>query len=174
VLDRAAYQGRLWVTRARPKIDRLSSAWLIRHSIDAAAKFGFLGEGEKPPRGSISFDTFGGDFTHEGDDCSFEVLVRRFGIVEPGILTLARVIHNADLQDEKFDRQEHVGLAAVVAGLVANIPDDQALVLAGFPVFAALKTAFDMEAATATAPASAKARPRRSRRSAGRRAPGAK
>jgi hypothetical protein len=150
-LDRGSYQGRLWATRARPKVDRLASAWLIRHFVDPAARFGFLAEGEKPARDALTFDTFGGDFTHEGDDCTFEVLVRRFGLDSPGLATLAQVVHNADLNDEKFDRQEHAGLLAVVAGLVQSITDDQALVLAAYPVFSALRTAFASEAPQPTA-----------------------
>ncbi|MBI3723196.1 chromate resistance protein [bacterium] len=146
VLDRTPYQGRVWATRARPKIDRLASAWLIRHFIDPAARFAFVGEGEKPGKGTLTFDTFGGDFTHEGDDCTFEVLVRRFGLEDPGLRALADVVHDADLGDDKFGRQEHVGLNAIVSGLVANIRDDQALVIAAFPVFAALETAFAADA----------------------------
>ncbi len=165
-LDRASYQGRLWATRARPKVDRLASAWLIRHFIDPAARFGFLAEGEKPARDALTFDTFGGDFTHEGDDCTFEVLVRRFGLDSPGLATVAQVVHNADLNDEKFDRQEHTGLVAVIAGLIQNVSDDQALILAAYPLFSALKTAFETEAARPVVPSRARkprARPARRR-----------
>jgi hypothetical protein len=138
-VDRADYQGRLWATRARPKIDRLASAWLIRHFIDPASRFGFFAERDGAPRDAVTFDTYGGTFTHEGEDCTFEVLVRRFGIDDPALRPLAEVIHDADLKDDKFGRLEHVGLDAIIRGLVETIPDDQALAIAAFPIFAALR-----------------------------------
>jgi hypothetical protein len=140
-VERADYQGRLWATRARPKIDRLASAWLIRHFIDPASRFAFFAEKDTPPRDAVTFDTYGGSFTHEGEDCTFEVLVRRFGIDDPGVRALAEVIHDADLNDDKFGRLEHLGLNTIIRGLVDTIADDQALVMAGFPIFAALRAA---------------------------------
>ncbi len=134
------YRGRLWVTRARPKIDRLASAWLIRRFIDGDARFGFLAaEGKKVPEGGVTFDTFGGDFTHEGCDCTFEVLVRRFGIDDAGVRALAEIVHDGDLEDGKFERAEAPVLLALVRGLVAPIAADAALVAAALPIFEALR-----------------------------------
>jgi hypothetical protein len=139
------FKGRLWVTRARPKVDRLASAWLIHRFIDPEARFGFIeAEGKKAPAGALTFDTFGGDFTHEGDDCTFEVLTRRFGIDDPGVRTLAEIIHDCDLEDGKFQRPEVPVVLALVRGLVATIDDDHELLLAARASFEALRAAYAM------------------------------
>ncbi len=141
------YRGRLWVTRMRPKIDRLASAWLIRRFIDPGARFGFIeAEGKKVPEGAVTFDTFGGDFTHEGDECSFEVLARRFGVTDPGVRVLAEIVHDCDLEDGKFQRGEPPVVLALVRGLVATIPDDDELVRAASPIFEALRAAYATDA----------------------------
>jgi hypothetical protein len=153
------YRGRLWVTRTRPKIDRLASAWLIRRFIDPEARFGFIeAEGKKVPSGALTFDTFGGDFTHEGDECTFEVLARRFGVNDPGVRVLAEIVHDCDLEDGKFQRSEPPVVLALVRGLVATISDDDELVRAALPVFEALRAAY----ATPEAPHAAK-KPRRAK-----------
>jgi hypothetical protein len=150
------YRGRLWVTRARPKIDRLASAWLIQRFIDPDARFDFIAaEGKKAPAGALTFDTFGGDFTHEGDDCTFEVLARRFGIDDPGVRVLAEIVHDCDLEDGKFQRSEPAVVQTLVRGLVATIEDDQGLIRTAMPVFDALRAAL-----AAPAPTKHKKRPR--------------
>jgi hypothetical protein len=160
LVDRTDYQGCLWATRARPKVDRLASAWLVRHYVDPSARFSFFADGERAPGDAVTFDTYGGTFTHEGEDCTFEVLARRFMVDDPGVSALAEVIHDADLNDEKFGRLEHVGLNAIVRGLVETIPDDQALVIAAFPIFAALRATLGVAPETNVA-----RRPRRPARS---------
>lgn len=140
------YRGRLWVTRARPKIDRLASAWLIQRFIDPEARFGFIeAEGKKVPEGALTFDTFGGDFTHEGDECTFEVLVRRFGIDDPGVRALSEIVHECDLEDGKFQRAEPPVVLALVRGLVASIADDDELVRSALPFFEALRVAYSAD-----------------------------
>jgi hypothetical protein len=141
------YRGRLWVTRSRPKIDRLASAWLIGRFIDPEARFGFIeAEGKKVPEGGLTFDTFGGDFTHEGDECTFEVLARRFGVTDPGVCVLAEIVHDCDLEDGKFQRSEPPVVLALVRGLVATIAKDDDLVRAAFPIFEALRAAYAADA----------------------------
>lgn len=110
------FQGHTWVTRPRPGIDRVSSAWLIRHHIDPAAKFAFTNDAKSIPEG-IPFDMFNvGGFTHQGDNCTFETLCDEFGLHDRKIKALAEIIHDADLSDEKFGRTEGIGLDRVLTG----------------------------------------------------------
>lgn len=154
-LEPEDFRGRQWVTRTRPKIDRLASAWLIQRFVDPEARFAFVeSEDRKVPHGALTFDTFGGDFTHEADECTFEVLARRFGVADPGVRVLAEIVHDCDLEDGKFQRGEVPVVLALVRGLVATIADDQELVRAAMPVFEALRAAY----AADSPPASAKPR----------------
>src|SRR5207342_2478419 len=95
-------KGRVWVTRQGVHIDRIACAWLIRRFIDEQARFKFvLPRNYVPEQNELRFDMFDAEFTHEGDNCSFEVLVERFSIREPGIRALAEIIHDIDLKDSK-------------------------------------------------------------------------
>ena len=114
---RSGYQSRLWVTRPRPGIDRVSSAWLIKRVIDPAATFGFLAADGSVPVGAVPFDTFLPDgFGHQGDDCTFETLCQAFAIRDARISSIAQIVHDADLGDEKFGRTEGAGLDRVLVG----------------------------------------------------------
>jgi hypothetical protein len=107
---RKEYLDRAWVTRLRPGIDRVSSAWLIRRFIDTDAQFVFADNPKQHPQ-AVPFDMFqAGGFGHRGDDCTFETLRKAFAIREPKIEAIAEIIHDADLSDEKFGRSEGVGL----------------------------------------------------------------
>lgn len=122
---RAEFVGRTWVTREHVFVDRIASAWLIRRFVDPGARFKFVHEkAYVAARGELRFDMYDGEFTHEGDRCTFEVLVRRFGIDDPAIRSLGEVIHDIDLKDGKFDRQDAPGIERVVAGIVASHADD--------------------------------------------------
>jgi hypothetical protein len=113
---RSDYQDRRWVTRPRPGIDRVASAWLIRRFVDVNAAFVFADAAEAAPD-AIPFDMFtASGFGHRGDDCTFETLAREFGISDPRVAVLAQAVHDADLDDEKFGRIEALGLARVLAG----------------------------------------------------------
>lgn len=159
------YRGRLWVTRQRPKIDRLASAWLIKRFIDPDARFGFIeAEGKKVPEGALTFDTFGGDFTHEGDECTFEVLARRFGVTDPGVRVLSEIVHDCDLEDGKFQRSEVPVVLAIVRGLVATLSDDDQLIRVALPLFEALRAAYGTSAPKTTKKPKRRARAVRSRR----------
>jgi len=110
------YHGQTWVTRPRPGIDRVSSAWLIRRFIDASATFQFADDPAAVPA-AIPFDMFGAaGFGHRGDDCTFETLVKHFGIDDERVRSIAHGIHDADLADEKFGSSEAVGLDHVLSG----------------------------------------------------------
>jgi hypothetical protein len=96
-IDRATYSGRLWVTRPRPGVDRMSSAWLIRRFVDPNARFGFTADRERLPSvDAVPFDMFGVEFSHQGDGCTFETLCRVFGIHEPAVDRIAAVVHDLD------------------------------------------------------------------------------
>jgi hypothetical protein len=98
------YKDKTWVTRSRPGVDRSASAWLIRRFIDPKARFAFAPE-EEVPKGGIPFDMFrSGGFGHRGDDCTFEILQKDFRIRDAKVKTIAEIIHDADLADEKFGR----------------------------------------------------------------------
>ena len=125
---RADFEGRTWITRKRPGIDRVGSAWLIRRFIDAKARFTFADDPKSSPE-AVPFDMFTQEgFGHEGDACTFETLVKAFAITDPRVITLAHAIHDADLEDEKFGRSEAIGIARVLAGWnEQGVADDELL-----------------------------------------------
>jgi len=122
------YVSRLWVTRPRPGIDRVSSAWLIRHFIDPKARFIFGTEPSAHPE-AVPFDMFCPQgFGHRGEDCTFETLQKQFSIKDGRVKRIAQMIHDADLGDEKFGRSEGVGLDKVLNGWAKqDLPDDELL-----------------------------------------------
>lgn len=127
-LNLAEYQGQKWVTRRNLHIDRLASVWLIRQFIDKRPRFHFVAEGETV-KDSIPFDMFGAEFTHHGEDCTFETLIKRFGLSDdPSLRQIAEIVHDIDLKDNKFNRHEAPGLNAVVRGLGEMLKDDRKLI----------------------------------------------
>ncbi|HUQ80542.1 MAG TPA: chromate resistance protein ChrB domain-containing protein [Gemmatimonadaceae bacterium] len=120
------YRGRTWVTRQGVFVDRMASAWLIRRFIDGDARFRFVREGAKPARGELRFDMFEGEFTHEGDRCTFEVLADRFVPNDAALRQLAEVVHDIDLKDEKFERDDAAGIERVLSAIAATYADDMA------------------------------------------------
>jgi hypothetical protein len=140
-LSKKDFVGRTWLTRPRPEVDRVGSAWLIKRFIDEKARFVFGANAASFPS-AIPYDMVDVEFGHHGDDCSFETLVKRFGIAERGVAKLAEVIHDADLGDGKFGRTEGTGLLAILRGwAVGNLSDDEILAR-GFECFDALHQAF--------------------------------
>jgi hypothetical protein len=122
------YFDRVWMTRPRPGIDRVSSAWLIQRFIDSNARFVF-GNDPQENADAIPFDMFQATgFGHRGDDCTFETLRKEFAIRDPKVGVIAEIIHDADLADEKFDRREGAGLDRVLIGWAQQgISDDELL-----------------------------------------------
>jgi hypothetical protein len=122
------YLNRTWITRPRPGIDRVSSAWLISHFIDRNAKFIFDDDPARHPQ-AVPFDMFmGGGFGHRGDDCTFETLRKEFQIRDKKIQMIAQIVHDADLEDEKFGRNEGAGLDRVLVGWAKqDLSDDELL-----------------------------------------------
>jgi len=131
------FAGKTWLTRPRPAIDRVGSAWLITRHIDANARFVFANDPAIHPE-AIPFDMAGVEFTHHGDDCTFETLLRRFVIKDRALVRMGEMIHDADLDDGKFQTVEAFGLDRVFKGWAAlGLPDDEILAR-GLPCFDAL------------------------------------
>src|SRR5437867_12416607 len=114
-LDTKNYVGRTWLTRPRPEIDRVGSAWLIRRFIDPRGKFVFAAA-VPSNREIIPFDMVDVEFSHHGDYCTFETLTRRFGIEDKAVKKIAEMMHDADLEDAKFQRAECIGIDRVLRG----------------------------------------------------------
>lgn len=124
-LSVAGYQGRRWVTRKNIHVDRLASAWLIKQFIDKQPRFYFVTEGDALDN-AIPFDMFGAEFTHHGEDCTFETMIKRFGLRHiKGLRELGEIVHDIDLKDDRFHRLEAAGLKMMIDGLCENIPDDR-------------------------------------------------
>ncbi|THK35394.1 ChrB protein [Ensifer sp. MPMI2T] len=135
-LTAADLKGRVWVTRKGVHVDRMACIWLIRRFVDPDAVIRFVpGKGYVPNPGEIRFDMFEGEITHEGDRCSFEVLLSRAGITDPALQAIAEIVHDIDLKDAKFGREETTGIASLIAGIcTANAQDEQRIIQGG-PVF---------------------------------------
>src|SRR5688500_4996484 len=117
--------GRTWVTRRGVHVDRIASAWLIRRFIDPEARFKFVSDkGYVPEPGEIRFDMFEAEYTHEGDHCTFEVLLARLCQPEPALQAIAEIVHDIDLKDGKFGREEAAGIKTLIAGIAAATDDD--------------------------------------------------
>jgi len=120
------YRDRTWVTRAGVHVDRMASAWLIRRFVDPEARFKFVTEKQYAPKdGEVRFDMFNAEFTHEGDRCTFEVLIDRMSLDDPALRTIAEVVHDIDLKEAKFDRPETSGIAVMVASIAMAHRDDE-------------------------------------------------
>lgn len=140
-----SYQGRLWVTRPRPGVDRMASAFLIKRFIDAGARFDFVADREAAPHGAIPFDMFGVDFTHRGELCTFEMLCETFQLDEPALGRIAAIVHDLDLKDGRFGASEALTIGVVIDGLRLTHSDDHELLAEGMTLFEALYTAFAQE-----------------------------
>jgi hypothetical protein len=133
------YRERTWITRPRPEIDRVGSAWLIRKFVDPKAKFVFA-KTIPAQRRFVSFDMLDGDFTHRGDDCTFETLTKSFGIRDAAVQKIGEMIHDADLEDGKFERSECVGLDRLLKGWAKQGLSDREILRRGWQCFDALYT----------------------------------
>jgi hypothetical protein len=136
-LDSGNFQGKTWLTRPRPEVDRVGSAWLIRRFIDLRAKFVFAAETSVFPE-AIPFDMFGVEFSHHGDDCTFETLVKRFQIKDKAVRQIAEMVHDTDLEDGKFQRFECLGIDRILKGWAKSGLTDEQLLKQGGECFEAL------------------------------------
>ncbi len=130
-------RGRLWQTRPRPEVDRVGSAWLIKHFIDPKARFVFSSDPDAHP-GAVRFDMFGGEFTHVGDDCTFETLMRHFKLRDRRLQQIAQIIHDTDLDDNKFGRPEGKAIELITKGWGKMDWPDEEIMRKGFGLFDAL------------------------------------
>jgi hypothetical protein len=129
-------QGKTWVTRKGIHVDRMASAWFIRRFIDSDASFKFVPpKGYKPLPDEFRFDMFEAEFTHEGDRCSLEVLIERTGVNDPALSLIAEIVHDIDLKDSKFGRQETIGIERLIAGIAMAHKDDENRLARGAAVF---------------------------------------
>ena len=132
-------RGRTWVTRTGVHIDRIASAWLIRRFIDPQARFRFVpGQSHRAVEGELRFDMFDGEFTHEGDACTFEVLRRRFGLDDRALDPIAEIVHDIDLKEARFKRPEAAGVDHLIAGIAMRHQDDESRLQDGGAVFESL------------------------------------
>ena len=136
-LEARAFVGKTWLTRPRPGVDRAGSAWLLRRFIDAKAKFIF-GMDPATHAKAIPFDMADVELSHHGQDCTFETLVKRFGISDKAALKMAEMVHDADLEDEKFQRSECIGINAVLTGWARTAITDNELLARGIECFEGL------------------------------------
>jgi len=135
--------GRTWVTRKGIHIDRIASAWLIRKCIDPKARFRFVAaKGYRPAAGELRFDMFAAEYTHQGDHCTFEVLLQRFGLDDPALRHIAEIVHDIDLKDCKFRRPEAPGIERLIAGICMSQPQDPQRLTRGAAVFDDLYRSF--------------------------------
>ena len=131
------FSNKKWVTRKDIFIDRLASAWLIKRFIDPKAGFVFSSK-DKKPRNAIPFDMYGSEFTHHGEDCTFETLMKAFDLKDTALQSIAEIVHDIDLKDNKYGRKEAEGLAQIVTGLSKKLKDDNKLLEKGLEIFDAL------------------------------------
>ncbi|MBF0537111.1 MAG: chromate resistance protein [Nitrospirae bacterium] len=120
------YQLRVWVTRQRPFVDRLSSAWLIKRFIDASAVFRFVDNEalDGIDKDAVTFDISGGDFTHVGQLCTFEVIIKAFGLKDAALNRIAEIVHDIDTNDNRYDNPETKGIEGILIGLSRTARDD--------------------------------------------------
>ncbi|WP_188261315.1 chromate resistance protein ChrB domain-containing protein [Azospirillum tabaci] len=124
--DVGKLKGRTWVTRRGVQVDRIASAWLIRRSIDPQARFKFVPDkGYAPEPGELRFDMFEAEFTHEGDQCTFEVLLAKLVPPDRALQAIAEIVHDIDLKDGKFQREEAAGIRTLLSGIAAATDDDE-------------------------------------------------
>jgi|tagenome__1003787_1003787.scaffolds.fasta_scaffold20987950_5 hypothetical protein len=136
-------RGRTWVTRTGVHVDRIASAWLIRRFIDPDARFKFVApRGYAQKSGELRFDMFEAEYTHVGEDCTFQTLVRRFGLRDRALVALGEVVHDIDCKDDRYGRPETAGLAALIRGLVDAHEADRTRIDRGAAVLDDLYTYF--------------------------------
>lgn len=136
-------RGAVWVTRTGVMVDRIASAWLIRRFLDPAARFRFAsGRGDRGRPGELRFDMAGAEFTHEGDSCTFEVLLERFAIPDPALAVMGEWVHDLDLEDAKFGHPETRGLGRAILGIALETRDDVERLTRGAVVLDGLYASF--------------------------------
>ena len=136
-------RGRTWVTRRGVFVDRIASAWLIKRFIDPDARFKFVApDGYVPRKGELRFDMFEAEYTHQGDRCTFETLVRRFRLRDPALRAIGEIVHDIDCKDTKFGRREAAGVEQLLGGIARESATDTTRLRRGAIVFDDLYQSF--------------------------------
>ncbi|MFF5991167.1 chromate resistance protein ChrB domain-containing protein [Prauserella flavalba] len=141
-----------WATRAGIHIDRAACAWLIRRAVDPGAEFVFVADPAEVPADATPFDMRGAELGHHGGDCSFETVLRRYELVDPVLWRIAEIVHEADLDDERYHAPEAPGLDVVLRGLSMIGDDTHTLAVTG-PVFDGLYEYFHRQLTLGREPA---------------------
>ena len=136
-LELSTLRGRRWVTRPRPHVDRVASAWLIKRFIDPEAEFQFAPPADFP-KDAIPYDAPGVELSHQGEDCTFETLMKRAHLRDRHLARLAEVVHEADLRDGKFPHEEARGIDVAIRALLAAASDDHQVLAQGMTLFEGL------------------------------------
>jgi hypothetical protein len=138
--------GATWVTRTGVHVDRIASSWLIRRFIDPQARLKFVPvKGYVAKDGELRFDMFEAEFTHMGDRCTFEVLVERMGLRDPALVAIGEIIHDLDLRDDKFGREENAGVRSTLDGICTVAHDDDQRIAAASPMLNGLYSHFSLK-----------------------------
>jgi hypothetical protein len=116
-----------WATRRDCHVDRAACAWLIRRFLDPEATFVFVDDADDVPADATPFDMRGAELSHRGEDCSFETFLKTYELADDALADIARIVHEADLGDERFDAPEAPGLDVLVRGLSLTLEDDELL-----------------------------------------------
>lgn len=135
--DIKEYRGKIWVTRSGPFVDRMASAWLIKRFIDPAAEFRFIKKDKviSGDKDLIAFDVPGGEFSHLGEFCTFEVLMRSFRLTDRRLKKIAAIVHEIDMKDEKFRMPESEGIELILTGIKKTSKTDEEALKRGMEVF---------------------------------------
>ena len=136
-LDLSQLRGRRWVTRPRPHVDRIASAWFIKRFIDPEAVFVFAPPAEFPAD-AIAFDAHGVELSHHGEDCTFETLLKRSSLRDRRLSRLAELVHETDLRDGKYPHEEARGIDVATRALLAASSDDHQVLAHGYAVLEGL------------------------------------
>jgi hypothetical protein len=158
------YRNKHWVTRPRPGVDRMASAWLIRRFIDPQARFSFAADRAAVPGDALPFDMFGVEFTHHGDDCTFETLCKAFKLHGTAMTRVGELVHDIDLKDAKFGAPDAATISAMIDGLQLTHADDHDLLEHGIAMFESLYRSFERSARPARPRAVARPKRRARRR----------
>jgi len=141
-----------WATRSGPHVDRTACAWLIRRWIDPQAEFVFVSDPDEVPSDATPFDMRGAELSHHAGDCSFETVLRRYELHDPVLWEIARIVHEADLEDERYDAPEAPGIDVVLRGLSMVRSDEEMLALSA-PIYDGLYEYFKRAALLGREPA---------------------
>jgi hypothetical protein len=145
VIPAAQYRGKNWVTRTRPGIDRMASAWFIRKFVDPKARFSFVASGKSVPRKGVPFDMYGVEFGHHGSHCTLETLIERLAIADSATVRLSQVVHDLDMKDGRYGAAECATVGRLVDGLRELFREDEALLAQGIVMIDALYRSFASE-----------------------------